>query len=304
MISVVYVSNRGAYSMINSPWKEMSQYTLLEQSLTAQTFKDFELVVVDAQNPLPRPELELLEQQVTYLRPRETPWSKMGAFAPSSARNTGIAAAQGDLVFGLDDCSSFAPDLLQHAATSWQSGKCLVPRCVGDNGMNLCVHKGTRRGGVLFFPRKLAVDAGMYEERFDGSPALEDWEFSERLARLGAVWHDTDDTVVLHAHRPHSGKPSTVDGAAGYHKCPYCVFHLVTGQDRANRPWTREQLAAFEADQCPLMQHENCIAQTVVYQRAPTKQVYGCAWTVRPSAEDLHIMQTHESQTWIGDSNA
>lgn len=303
MISIVYVSNRGAHSMLNPPWSEMSQYALLEQSISAQTFQDFELIVVDAKNTFPRPELKLLAQQVTYLRPRETPWSTMGAFAPASARNTGMSAAKGDLVFGLDDCSSFKPDLLQHASDAWQSGRCFVPRYVSESGSAVCIHSGVRRGGVLCYPRQLALSAGGYEERFDGSPALEDWEFTERLARLGAVWHDATDAVTLHAHTPHSGKPANIDGPHGYHKCPYAVFHLVTGQDRANRPWTREQLAVFEADKCQLMQHENCIAQSGVYRKAPTKQVYNCAWPARPSAEALHIMQTHESQAWIGDGN-
>jgi hypothetical protein len=223
----------------------------------------------------------------------------MGAFAPASARNTGLDEAERELIFSLDDCVSFRPDLLQRAATAWTKGKCLAPTCVREDGTLVALPTGNRRGGVLCYPRELSLKLGGWEERFDGSPALEDWEHSERLSRHGVVWDDDPEAkVTLHAHKPHSGSPATSVGPAGYHKCPDLVFRLCLGQHRANRPWTSAQLANFEAESCPQFVNGQCRAQRDTFIGSPARTNFGCGWPARPSVEALNIMRTHE-----GDSN-
>lgn len=302
MISIIYISNRGPYPMLNPPWKELSQYALLSQSLEAQTFTDFELIIVDAYNTLPSHELHWMEHRTKYLRPKDTPWRRLGAFAPSSARNTGLAAAKGELAFGLDDCTSFRADLLQKASDSWVKGKCLAPNCVRETGERVALPQGNRRGGVLFYPRELAEKLGGYEERFDGSPALEDWEFSERLSNNGVVWNDDQEAkVTLHAHKPHSGAPAAEVGPAGYHKCPYCVFRLVMGQYRANVDWTKRQLAAFESPACTQMVNKQCRAQRDTYLGSKMRTEFNCCWPGRPTVEALNIIRTHEAHIEVSD---
>lgn len=306
MISIVYITNRGLYPCHDMPWREMSQYAILSQSLEAQTFTDFEVVVVDAFNTLPRKELAWLGERVKYVRPRDTPWRRMRAFAPSSARNSGLAEAEGDLIFGLDDCTSFPANLLQLAATSWLKGRCVVPRCVRDDGSLVYLPQAQRRGGVLFYPRAQAIAIGGHEERFDGTPCLEDWAFSEKLAAKGVKWNDDPAAqVILHRHTPHEGKPASVAGSSGYHRCPWAVYRVVVDQPVGNRPWTAEQLNVFAAKVCPYLTEHGCRAQHDLYQGGANPAHFACSWPERPSVEALSIMRTHESSSWLdfGGSN-
>jgi hypothetical protein len=302
VLSVVYITCRpplcvgnfvsAAHNLVWVPEPEPNHYRLLAASLAAQTFTDYELIVVDESNDLPRPELAVLGDHVRYLRPRVTPWRALGAFAASVARNTGVLAACGDVIVGLDDCVSFGPDLLEQVAIRAERGSYLVlhlrPSEEGPNPEPPFDVPRARAGGLLAYPREVALAIRVHEEKFTGVEALEDWEFSERLVRSGVRLVSSAGRVTLHGHARTDRAPQ---------RCCHAVRELVAGQACANQPWTPEQIDVFRY-RCPF--------QTGVERRA-NKEFPLCAITAngrcdhpeRPSGAALAIMQTYESSPWL-----
>jgi hypothetical protein len=274
VLSVAYVTNRPTHPVVGSP---RSQYEFLSDSLHAQTLQSFELVCVIAQGDIPRPELDWLGDRVRYLRPHASPWPA-GTFAPSIARNTALAAAHGDIVFGLDDCVSFGPGLLALVMSYAARGLWLAPTygppgsaSVGQpQPQALC-------GGIVAYPRALAIELGGWEARYTGCCAYEDWEFSARLGRNGVKFiSDPTGHVTLHPHGSrHRG---------GATRCCYLVDHLLKGQAKANVPWTPDQIAMFEAPKCPL-------------DEGLCKAGGGKCKVPRPTPEVIDIMRGYESQS-------
>lgn len=297
-LSVVYVTCRpplsignwisAAHNLVWVPEPEQNHYSLLAASLSVQTFTDYELIVVDESNELPRPELAGLGDRVRYVRPRVTPWRALGAFAASVARNTGLLAATGDVIAGLDDCVSFRPDLLAQVATRAERGVYPVlaihPSDRPPNPPPFDVPQ-SRAGGLLAYPRDVALQVGGWETRFTGCKALEDHEFSERLVRNGVrLVFNPEVEVVLHGH-----------ARAGHQiqRCCHAVRALVAGQARANAPWNAEQLQAF-GDRCPFQSGLERRASLEFPLCAITSNGR-CDHPERPSSSARTIMHTYES---------
>lgn len=298
-VSIVYVTNRGVTPLVSEPAR--SQYDLLASCLRAQTSADFEVVVVDQGNPLPRPELEWLGGRACYVRPPDTPWRKLGAFCAASARNAGLRAARGGIVFGLDDCTSFPPTLIERVAAAFAQGWCLVPQYRHPNGALWAQNHGAaRRGGILAYPREFALKLGGYEERFDGGLALEDWEFSERLAAAGVRWLDAPDlAVTIHPHVARSAAHAS-KAPLGYQRCELAVYGLLHGQARANRPWTQEELLAF-GPTCRFLDHDKQCKVMATLINTPSRHPGAknpCCRPERPTAAALGIMSTYEVARW------
>jgi glycosyltransferase involved in cell wall biosynthesis len=117
------------------------------EDLSKQTFTDFELVVVDglyqrdhvAWKPAavggaylwPHDETaavvgewHILDGfQLTWLPPKPNLWVRNKKVAISTYRNTGIAAARGELIVNLDDCCELPPDYLEHFWSAWSRHK-------------------------------------------------------------------------------------------------------------------------------------------------------------------------------------
>jgi len=273
VLTVSYITNRSTHPLTNNP---RGQYDLLAESLRAQTLQSFELVCVDEHNPIPRPELTWLGDRVRYLRPHLNPWPP-NTFSPSIARNTALLAARGDVVFGLDDCVTFGPGLLALVMSYAARGLYLAPTYGPPGYLPVDAPKlQTQCGGIVAYPRALAIQCGGWEERYSGSCAYEDWEFSERLGRSGCKFiFDPAGHVTLHQH------VSRAKGGAT--RCCYLLHHLLNGQPVANAPWTPEQLAHFEAPKCPL-DDGRCLAGG------------GKCKTPLPTPDVLAIMRGHESQ--------
>jgi len=289
MISVVYITARSLKPMLDGPWFAQGQYELLAESLKKQTYTDYEVVVVDRENPLPRPELAFLFGQVRYVRPRETPWTRLEAFCPSSARNTGLAVARGEIIFGLDDCSHFDGDLFQQIVEWWERGYCLVPNIVRDDVPSAALPqvpmRQERAGGIWAYPHQMARDVNGYDERFDGCLALEDWEFSERLINAGAkLMMHAAARVYLHPHGSRYGK---------LYRCAHATRELLRGQVRGNNPWTSAQLATFTDEWCTFAG-----AMDGPNLRCATDATH-CDTRERPSAEVVAIMSGYESHPWL-----
>ncbi len=101
-------------SVIIITYKRTNTITRAIDSVLKQTFSDFELIVVDDNNPdtVYRKDLELImsrysdEPKVKYIQHE---YNKNG----SAARNTGISAAKGDYIAFLDDDDYYLPNRLE-----------------------------------------------------------------------------------------------------------------------------------------------------------------------------------------------
>lgn len=288
MISVLYITARTVDCVAGAA--TANQYELLAAALRAQALHpdEWELVVVDLLNELPRPELAWLGDRVTFCRPRATPWDALNAFAPAVARNTALLAARGEYVFAVDDRVSFGPEMLAGALGYLRSGQCFAPMWVapGDNFVESDeVQIDELCGGDTAYPRALAVRLGGHEERFVGCLGLEDWEFSRRMTRNGGRFvRDTHRALRVTCYkqiRHDAPRRSRVDTL----RCPYAVDLLVRDQARANRPWTAAELACFTSPLCTfLTKNVTC---------GPRDK--HCGYRRRPTAPVRRIMEEYES---------
>jgi len=277
VLSVIHITNRGLYPLVGDSLRHVSQYELLSECLREQTFDDYELICVDQYNPLPRRELAWLGDRVRLMRPKPSPWHDLGAFAPSIARNTGLLSARGDIVFSIDDCTSFGPTLLEQIAHSAMAGEYVVPVYIKATGERWGWKDRTHCGGIISYPRAEALAAGGWEERFAGCYALEDWEFSGRLARRGVKFVQSDEAkATLEKHTPRK---------ADYLRCPWAVSALLDGQEVANGKWTTAQLSVFTAAECTFKQGDYCLA----------REKAGCPCPERPSHRAVSAMLECES---------
>ena len=280
MLTVVYITNRSVGQPDSERHRSPTQYDLLAESLKNQSLArdDWELVVVDEHNHVPRPELKFLDPRVKYVRPAPTPWRKLGYFSPASARNGGLLAAEGDTIFGLDDFTVFDGKLLETVSVFAKQGLYLEPVAVGPAEHR--VFDGVVRpqqlcGGIVTYPRAAAIAAGGHEERFDGVEAFDDWEFSRRLTRAGIKFiRDGHSKVALF---PHERKPRKLA------KCAVLIDYLLRDSQIGNVPWTTEQRQILFKS-CPFAVDKRC-------------HVSGesCRGLTKLSPEAVKIVEGHET---------
>lgn len=132
-ISVILPTARGDYPIIDLPNLHMFQPTI--ESLKIQTFKDFELIVVDALYHL-RPKLfqgepfhsDKLPFSVKHIpiehnnRYNHRFWIDNRRWNVCGTLNTGIIHAKGELLVRIDDCSDFDSNYLKRFWEGYQSG--------------------------------------------------------------------------------------------------------------------------------------------------------------------------------------
>lgn len=281
MLSVVYVTNRPVECVVGP---ERNAYRLLADSLQRQTLPPglWELVVVDKSNELPRPELAWCGERVRYVRHRRTPWGD--AFAPSIPRNDGLRAAQGEVVFGLDDGVSFGLELLAAVYRYANAGQYLAPVWKGPSDLRTggSVTRPQQCGGILAYPRALAVELGGHPEAFAATIALEDWSFSSRLVRHGCQFV-CDPSPALHVITHRTGATQR----PGVARCCYAVQELTDRHPTANQPWGPGELDFAFGPVCGFLQNGACSITT-----------RPCTERDRPSAAALDIMRTYESQPY------
>jgi len=159
-------------------------------SLARQTFRDFEIIIVDdgSTELATRQKLSALDPAIRVIRQENS--------GPSAARNAGIGEARADIVFMLDCDDTIEPTFLAETVPAVRDAPPDVGmvfthlRLVGaESGMvpryfnrfDLLFTNTLSSGLVLRKPSWLAV--GGYDETMrDG---YEDWDFSLRLVRAG-----------------------------------------------------------------------------------------------------------------------
>jgi hypothetical protein len=288
MLSINYVSCRPVDCVVGPV---TNQYRLLSESLRAQTLPAglWELLVVDRDNPLPRPELAWCSERVRYVRHRRTPWGE--AFAPSIPRNDGLAAARGDVVLGLDDAVSFGPRLLQAVYEYARGGQYLAPVHKRPNDKRAGGPPQTRElcGGLVAYPRELAITTGGHPENFAACYALEDHSFSRRMSAAGCHFvRDPDPELHIITHRT---GPTRRPGLA---RCHYAVDELTQRHPRANTPWTPADLECLCGARCGFFVAPDRCQLLPAEPGKPRK----CVYLERPTPEAVAIMRDYEAQPY------
>ena len=304
MLTLIYTTTRGLHCLTDGPAAAMSQYDLLAQALLEQTYHDFEVIVVDEVNPLPRSELAwFLGDRVRFMRPRPTPWRQQYAFAPASARNTGLTWARGRVIVALDDCYSFGPYFLERIAalTDRDQYPVIAHRPLGGTAETYVVEaprelpSAQRHGGLITYPIAAAEVINGWDERFDGVRAREDWDHFDRLRAVG-VHFVTDPAIYVttHPHRPCERRAL---------RCIPLAWHLAqtrlaAGEVRGNAPWSDAELAAWT--HCPHASPatDNPGMMCAVNPDGPNCVVYGgTGEPCGPAAREL--IETYERTPWF-----
>lgn len=190
----------GAY--IEHPdWHVLSKVV---DDLNAQTFKDFELIVVDGVDRGGAP-LEKADFCYDRIKPKENLWTRNRKCCISNYRNTGLAWARGELVINLDDCCYLPPVYLQLFWQAWNEHKICLSATWPHNGdqriprndilnPDVCfVQKQAAPRGQVFgfgsYPLEAALQLNGYDEAYDGGMGLEDIDWGCRLADAGLSQH-------------------------------------------------------------------------------------------------------------------
>jgi len=235
------------------------------EDLNAQTFKDFELVVVDGAKKSRDSEAVLGQASfaVHHLAPKENLWTRHKKTCISNYRNTGLVAAHGELVVNIDDCAFLPPVYLELFWKAWSEYKICLTATWPHNGdqriprnnilnPNVCyVEKMPCLRGQVFgfgsYPLDMALELNGYDEAYDGGMYLEDIDWGCRLH---------DNRLKMHfayipgfrLHNQSRHDPSVIDKKRPQVKCPNAAWQ--TNQvwrtiSKANTPdmWTKEALS-------------------------------------------------------------
>lgn len=126
---------------------------------------------------------------IHHIPPRPgSPWVRMRKVAISAYRNTGIAAARGQLIVNLDDCCRLPPNFVATMWRGWRDHGTALAMTWPESGDQRRPGKVTAPGQVYgfgSFPRELALQLNGYDEAFDGGQGLEDIDWSTRLFHSG-----------------------------------------------------------------------------------------------------------------------
>jgi len=182
----------------------------LMASLACQTFRDFEVVIVDdgSSDPQTLRKLLALEGRATVIRQMNR--------GPAAARNTGIRRARADIVFALDCDDTIEPEFLAETVSVLHGSPPDVGMVFSDlrlaGAESGLVSRYFNRFDLLFtntlssglvMRRDAWLAAGGYDEAMRSG--YEDWDFSLRLAEAGYrglriarplyIYHIADDTA-------------------------------------------------------------------------------------------------------------
>jgi len=121
-ISIIMATARDDYPIIGLPDIHYLKPTM--NSLSKQSFKDFELIIVDALHSTRDFDFSKLPFVVKHVpvHPGHRFWLDRKRWAVCGALNTAILHAEGELLVRIDDCSEFDEDFLQKFWDGYQQG--------------------------------------------------------------------------------------------------------------------------------------------------------------------------------------
>ena len=121
-ISIIMPTARDNYCIQGQPDLHFLKPTM--ESLSKQSFKDFELILVDSLYPTRDYGFSGIPFPVKHVpvHPNHRFWLNRKRWNVCGALNTGIIHAEGDLIVRIDDASQFGSDFLQRFWDGYQSG--------------------------------------------------------------------------------------------------------------------------------------------------------------------------------------
>jgi len=181
-----------------------------------------------------------------HIPPRETVWTRLHKVAISAFRNTGIAAASGELIINLDDCCIIPPNFVATFWRAWLRHRTALALTWPQRGDQRVPGPVVRPGGVYgfcSFPRELALEVNGYDECYDGGQGLEDADMSTRLFHAGL-----QQALIqlpgfdIEAQTSHS--PDAIDPQRSIVKCCNLAWNT-------QRVWRNIQVANLAKDWTP-----------------------------------------------------
>ena len=260
-ISCIYVTAREDFSIKTNP--KLHQFVPMLKSFQRQTFKDFEVVLVDGlyerRKGYPFPS-DLKVKHVPH-HPNHRLWLDMGYWAVASAYNTGIIHSEGELLIFFTDCIVFDRHLLQRYWDWYEKG--YFPLC-GFRGIDYWAENPPRWSwdidsrlkamktdvmvgcphewwfGLSSAPIDAVLRVNGYDEKFDGSKGLEDMDMGIRIGMLYPK-HFVLDKKMMVVNLPTTMITKVKDGNFK-HNYPL----LVLNRDKKRAVANRERLTEEE----------------------------------------------------------
>ena len=248
-ISVILITARPEYSIIGQPDKNMLKNIV--ECLYAQSFQNFELIVVDSLYGEERGYTfheAPFEVKYVPIHPEHRIWLDRKRYNICGSLNTALMHSEGELIARVDDCSEFDKDYLQRIWGEYQKGYWLQGmhkkylngkqgrtatgeltqdsriQIVADNG-GRCLGPPEWMYGYAVFPLEAAITVNGFDELFDGDKQQEDQDFGSRLVMAGykdKILVDSRHTVIEHEHLP---IPSDIiDPTHPQIKCNYAIY--------------------------------------------------------------------------------
>ena len=247
--------------------------------LHLQTFKDFELVIVDGVADRVgglRP--AVIEFPFTHVHPRQNLWTRNKKVAISTYRNSGLSWARGELIVNLDDCCELGPLHTLFYWLTWSKYQTCLSACWPESGDSRAdghvigiahrLHPSTlgeeirpqpQVYGFGSYPRKVAIELNGYNEWFDGAQGLEDFDWSTRLCQAGVKMAlKAIPGFRIHAQSGHD--PSVIDPEQPLLKCCNLAWWMSRVWQQttvANRPYD-EDTARGLTGPCLLLESGRC----------------------------------------------
>ncbi len=202
---------RPYFSIIVPTYERHHHLSNLIKKLTEQTFKDFEVIIVDqSKNYWKVPDIAK-DLSVYYYHT-----DIKGAV---KARNIGLALALGDVIaFTDDDCEPY-PDWLENAYKYFKEKDIIgiegliKSDNISDNFRCVC-NEGFEGIGFmtanLFILREMANRVNGFDEAFDNPHFREDTDFAWRLLNYGKIPY-ARDVVVYHPPHPRNIKRESLE---------------------------------------------------------------------------------------------
>lgn len=229
LFSVIVTTCRGDKPFLHKPdWHVLDK---IVENCEKQTFRDFELIIVDLCWDLRMEWSEGLGDMgfpILHIPDRSTIFRDLSLVRISASRNTGLIYARGDAVIFSDDgqeWSETAFELLKPWAENGAGSTCRLHRDNGNGPIEVDSRwvaysiDGTLKtkvvladgvgylGGTLsMVPTKKMVECNGWDEMFDGARQLEDSDMARRLGATGLKMAlEGHASVTEYSHNPCSG---------------------------------------------------------------------------------------------------